>query len=173
MTKEEYLNTLDGWAAYYGFNKEIIEQGLEVDRMYKRSVNKVSKFGRVDTFGYVKFVPDDITPQFAESYSYNLFLYSMRVRTGPPLGFGAMLEVRPLLVVNNISKELYEFINNYCPKHMMASEFPSILDFNSGNLYYYPTTPVWGALYYENYRNETNYLYSPISWKNVSVGKSL
>ncbi len=86
-------------------------------------------------------------------------------RTGAPLGFGANLVVYPMLIVDNISRELSEFIKNYCPKHFGSAEFPSVLDFTTQYLYYYERTPVWGYAFYSGYRREAYQLYSPVAWK--------
>ena len=85
-----------------------------------------------------------------------------------PLGFGAMLVVYPLIIVENINQELANCIAQYCPKHFAAAEFPSAFDLVHTNLYYYPSTPIWGAAYYSTYRKETYKYFSPKAWAAVN-----
>ena len=54
MTYNEYLNSLDGWMAYWQFEKRDIPEGLDVDRMFYRGRVEGSKFGMVDTYSFVK-----------------------------------------------------------------------------------------------------------------------
>jgi hypothetical protein len=163
-----YLQTLDSWMTYWSFERNELPEGLDVDRMFYRGRVEGTKFGKVDTYAFVKAVPDNIDVNYANTYSRGLFNYAMRIRTGAPLGFGAMLVVYPMLIVDNISSELYNWIQNYCPKHFAAAEFPSILNLSSGDIYYYPKTPIWGALYYSDYRNQTLQCFSPKKWTELS-----
>jgi len=169
MNITDYLNSLDGWMAYWAFEKQPPAVGLDVDRLFYRGRVEGAKLGKVDTYAFVKHVPDNIDGNWARTYSNNLFEYAARIRTGPPLGFGAMLAVYPVLIVNNISTELYNWIQNYAPKHFAAAEFPSILNLASQDLYYYPKTPVWGALYYSDYRNQSQQCFSPKKWTAISA----
>ena len=169
---KSYLTSLDQWMEYYGFENVPLQEGLEVDRMYRRSRVEATKFGKVDCYSFIKHVPDETGAEYAKSYSDGLFNYAYSHRSGgAPLGFGAMLVVYPVLVVNNISNVLYEFSKHYCPKHFSATEFPSVLNLSSGDVYYYPTTPVWGYAYYANYRRESQRYFSPNAWRQTSGGE--
>ena len=170
MNYNDYLNSLDGWMTYWQFEKRDIPEGLDVDRMFYRGRVEGSKFGMVDTYSFVKYIPDNTTADFAKSYSTNLFEYAFRIRSGAPVGFGAMLVLYPLLVVDNISNDLYQFSQTYCPKHFGASEFPSILSLATQDLYYYPSTPLWGALYYNGFRTESQKCFNPKKWAEISAG---
>ncbi|MCB0721107.1 MAG: hypothetical protein KDC42_02280 [Ignavibacteriae bacterium] len=169
MDFKDYLNSLDGWMKYWSFEKQTLQQGLEVDAMFYRGRIEGTKFGKVDSYAFIKHVPDNINADWARTYSNNLFEYASRVRSGPPLGFGAMLIVYPLLVVENISNDLYQWSQKYCPKHFAASEFPSILSLTTQDLYYYPKTPIWGALYYSDFRNQSQQCFSPKKWADISA----
>ena len=37
----------------------------------------------------------------------------------------------------------------------------------SKDLYFYPTTPVWGALYYNGFRKEIYNMHSPKAWNEI------
>ena len=164
----DYFLSLDKWIQYYGFVPVAISNTVQVDRIFKRSRVEATRFGKVDTYGFVKYVRENATGDFLKTYSSQVFDFAMEHRSGAPLGFGAMLVVYPLLVVNGISDELYSAINSYCSKHFAAMEFPSVYDIKSENLYYYQQTPVWGFAYYGTCRRETYNFYSPKSWSSVS-----
>ncbi len=159
-----YLNTLDQWMQYYKFAQVTIEDNLQVEKIYKRSRFETIKFGTVDTYCFVKCSLENAAGDLLGSYSSQSFEFAAKHRTGRPLGMGAMLIVYPLLITKNISQELYTYLKNYCPKHMAAAEFPSVLDVATGYLYYYELTPVWGSAYYNGYRKESYSLYSPKAW---------
>lgn len=154
---------------YWAFEKQTPQHELGIDAMYYRGRLEGTKFGMVDTYAFIKHVPDNINPDWATAYSNNLFEHASRIRTGAPLGFGAMLVVYPVMIVNNISGELYQWTQNYCPKHFAAAEFPSILAMSTSDLYYYPKTPIWGALYYSDYRNQSQQCFSPKKWAEISA----
>lgn len=165
---QKYLTNLDGWMSYYKFNSLTFNSDLGIERVFKKSGFQSTKFGKVDTFAIIKYFENQ-TIDSLKSYSENMFSFALRARSGgAPLGFGAMMVVYPLIVLKGITKEQFSFINNYCPKHFAAAEFPSIIDMKTSNLYYYPATPVWGALYYSGYRSESYSLFSPKSWIEVS-----
>jgi hypothetical protein len=167
-----YFLSLDKWIQYYGFVSVEIPDTVHVNRIFKRSRVEASKFGKVDAYSFVNYISENATGDFLKTYSRQVFDFAMGHRSGAPIGFGAMLIVYPLLVVDNISGELHSAINSYCPKHFAAAEFPSVYDLNSGNLYFYQKNPVWGFAYYGTYRRETYNFYSPQSWSNVSANTS-
>ncbi|MCC6864712.1 MAG: hypothetical protein IT280_00975 [Ignavibacteria bacterium] len=169
----KYYELLNGWLKYYSFEELNVNEQAGVDRVYKRSRVEASKFGKVDCYVCVKNMPEGITGNELKEFSENMFTMANRNRSGAPLGFGAMMVVYPLIITDNITAELAEFIKNYCPKHFAAAEFPSVLDLNSYNLYYYPNTPVWGFAYYSTYRSETYNFFSPNAWEEVSKKLSL
>lgn len=171
MEITDYLNTLDSWMTYWAFEKRDLPEGLDVDRMFYRGRVEGTKFGKVDTYAFVKKVPDNIDTNYANSFSNGLSDYANRIRTGPPLGFGAMLVVYPVLIIDNISTELYNWTQNYCPKRFAAAEFPVVLNLSSGDIYYYPKTPIWGAAYYKGYRKEVADCFSPKKWTELSAPK--
>ena len=165
---DKYFQMLDGWLKYYGFESLNVNAEAGTDRVYKRSRVEATKFGKVDCYICVKYMPEGATGQEMKMYSENMFSLANRHRTGMPLGFGAMLVVYPLIVTENLSAELAGFLSQYCPKHFAAAEFPSAIDLNTSNLYYYPNTPIWGYAYYATYRRESYSFFSPKSWEETS-----
>ncbi|NOS84344.1 MAG: hypothetical protein HOP31_04300 [Ignavibacteria bacterium] len=165
---DKYFQMLDGWLKYYGFEAINVNAEAGADRVFKRSRVEVTKFGKVDCYICVKYMPEGATGQEMRMYSGKMFSLANRHRTGMPLGFGAMLVVYPLIITENLSSELVGYLNQYCPKHFAAAEFPSALDLSTGNLYYYPNTPIWGYAYYATYRRESYSYFSPKSWEEVA-----
>lgn len=150
---------------YYGFEPVKVHPDSGIDRAFKRSRFEAAKFGKADAYCCVKYASGNATGAELQAYSTKMFDMCYKHRTGAPLGFGANLVVYPMLIVDNISRELAEFIKHYCPKHFGGAEFPSVLDFSTQYVYFYEQTPVWGYAYYSGYRRDSYQLYSPISWK--------
>lgn len=165
---DKYFQMLDGWLKYYGFESLNVNAEAGTDRVYKRSRVEATKFGKVDCYICVKYMPEGATGQELRAYSEKMFSLANRHRSGLPLGFGAMLVVYPLVITENVSAELAGYLNQYCPKHFAAAEFPSAIDLNTANLYYYPNTPIWGYAYYATYRRESYSFFSPKSWEETS-----
>jgi len=165
---EKYFGMLDGWLKYYGFEAINVNADAGCDRVFKRSRVEATKFGKVDCYVCAKYMPEGATGQELRMFSEKMFSLANRHRTGMPLGFGAMLVVYPLIITDNITSELAGYLSQYCPKHFAAAEFPSALDVNSGNLYYYPDTPIWGYAYYATYRRESYNFFSPKAWEDVA-----
>ena len=165
---DKYFEMLDGWLKHYGFEAITVNAEAGADRVFKRSRVEVTKFGKVDCYVCVKYMPEGATGQELKVFSEKMYSLANRHRTGMPLGFGAMMVVYPLIITENLSSELAGFLNHYCPKHFAAAEFPSALDLSTGYLYYYPNTPIWGYAYYATYRHESYSYFSPKSWEEVS-----
>lgn len=170
---QKYTQLLDQWLKYYGFTELNVNEAAGADKVYQRSRVEATKFGNVDFYVCAKYIPD-VTPEILRDFSSKMFTLANRHRTGMPLGFGAMLQVFPLIITENITNDTANYIkNSYCAKHFAASEFPSIIDLNTGYLYYYASTPVWGWAYYSRYRADSFNFFSPDAWKKAggSVNK--
>ena len=157
---------------YYNFEELNVFSETDCDMVFKRNKFQASKFGKVDTYCCIKFIKGNATGDELKVYSQKMFTLANKHRTGTPLGFGASLVVYPLLITDNITLELSQFIKIYCPKHFAAAEFPSVLDLSTGIVYYYEYTPLWGYAYYNGYRRESYALFSPLSWEQVSKAHS-
>lgn len=165
----KYFGLLTQWMQFYGFQEITVHESSRADKVYKRSRVEVTKFGKVDCYVCVKFMPEGSTGQEMRVFSDKMFSLASRHRTGPPLGFGAMLVVYPLILTENITADLAESLKSYCPKHFAAAEFPSALDLSTGYVYYYPNTPLWGYAYYATYRRESYQFFSPKSWEETAI----
>src|SRR5688572_10083564 len=166
---EQYTQLLDQWIKFYGFTALNVNEAAGADKVYHRSRIEPTKFGNVDFYICAKHIPN-VTPQLLRDFSTKMFSLANSHRTGLPLGFGAMLQVFPLIITENITAEVANYIKgSYCPKHFAASEFPSIIDVNTGYVYYYASTPVWGYAYYSRYRSDSFKFFSPEAWKKAAV----
>jgi len=163
-----YLNSLDEWMKYFGFEKVVLEENMGMDRIYSRYKTDLSKFGKSSTYSFVKYVEQGVDGNWMKQFSSNLFSFALKHRTGIPIGIGGSLTVYPLLITESVSFDLAAFIKSYTPKHYSAFEFPVVLDFVHDNLYYLESTPMWGALYYNGFRKEAYQLYSIKAWKEIS-----
>ncbi|MDD5362645.1 MAG: hypothetical protein PHN88_10970 [Ignavibacteria bacterium] len=174
LTKEveEYYSTLDGWMRYYNMEPMGVEPNWLFDRAYKRTRIEAAKFGQANTFAFAKYSESPDVRTF-ETFSRECFNYAMSLPKSLPIGLGATLTVYPCFIVNRITKELSEFVKTYLNKHYSAFEFPGILDMFAKDLYYYPSTPVWGALYYRNFRKENYNLFSPKAWNEIVKPKNV
>jgi hypothetical protein len=170
--KDTYYTLLEQWLKYHGFEPVTIDPNAGFDKVFKRSRIKASKFGKVDTYCSVRYMPEGATGEELKIFSEKTYELCMRHRTGAPLGFGAMMVVYPLIIIENISKELASFIKTYCPKHFASAEFPSVLDLSTNYLYYYEETPFWGYAYYSGYRKEVYAIYSPRGWQEITKKNS-
>lgn len=163
-----YLNSLDEWMKYFGFEKVVLEDDLGMNRIYSRYKVELSKFGQSSTYVFVKYVEQGIDGKWMQQFSSNLFEFAYRHKKGIPIGIGGSLTVYPLLITESVSFDLAGFIKKYTPKHYSAFEFPVVLDFVHDNLYYLESTPIWGALYYNGFRKEAYQLFSVKAWKEIS-----
>lgn len=168
LTIDRYYELLPQWLKYYGFEEITVHQDTGVDKVCRRSRVEATKFGKVDCYVCAKNYVTLPDCNEVKAFSGKMFNLASRHRQGMPLGFGAALVVYPLVLVENISKELISCISQYCPKHLAAAEFPSVYDMANNLLYFYPATPLWGAAYYSNYRKQSYNYFSPKAWAEVS-----
>src|SRR5690606_29932500 len=110
---EDYLTSLDQWSNHNSFKKMDIQEGMDVERMFYKESTESSKMGIVDRFLYIKKVPDSIDANWARQYSSGLFEYSRQYKQTFGRFFRSMMIVNPVMVVDTISRELYDFIMAY------------------------------------------------------------
>ena len=99
---------------------------------------------RMSHFGTSALLPDASLAVFLLAGVMGLSVGCLGLLMAAAFGLGAMLLTYPLAVISQISAELANETRNYCTKHFGAAEFPSVLDLSTRDLYFYPTTPVWG-----------------------------
>lgn len=168
---QNYFQMFEQWMPYFGFSPLGVEANWLFDRSFKRDRVETTKFGKVNCFIFVKYQNESYTPAKFEQFSKESFNYAYKIRQGNPLGLGGMLVVYPCLIVEKATQEQIDFLGRYVNKHFAANEFPSLVELSTGDLYCYPRTPMWGALYYDGYRKESRDFFSPNAWKRISNTK--
>ena len=129
-----------------------------------RTFNFVAKRTRfqLEYFGFAEiyFIPAVFTTigrSSLKEFSALCFDYAKRSRSVPlPRGFFEMVVCFPVAVITGGSTEAYEFLRREPPpKHwqMGGGEFPVICDPKAKHLYYSETTPDWGWLYHDHFRD--------------------
>jgi hypothetical protein len=171
MIISEYLTALDQWMQYYGFTNMEIQPGLEVERFFWKTATVASKIGLSDRYCFIKHVPDNITAQFAKSYSSALYNYAYLHKQTLGRFFRSMMMVFPVLIVDKASQELVNFIHSYQTNKFKSVEFPCLIELSTGNIYYYEKTPLWGALYYNGFRQDAYKFFSPNAWHQITSVK--
>jgi hypothetical protein len=167
---KKYFTLLDQWMQYFGFSTLGVESNWLFDKAYGRDRVEATKFGKVNCFSFVKYQNEPYTPAKFEQFSKESFNYGSKIRQGNPLGLGGMLVVYPCLIVEKATQEQINFLGRYVNKHFASNEFPSLVELSTGDLYCYPRTPMWGALYYDGYRKESRDYFSPKAWQRISAG---
>ena len=153
---------------YFGMVALSVEPNWLFDKIYLRDSFQASKLANVETYCFVKYAPENFDSNNFRQFSVETFNYAKKYRSGLPLGLVGSLVVYSCLIVERVTTEHISFINKYVNKHFAAFEFPSILDISTGNIYCYPKTPMWGALYYRGFKKETGEIFSPVFWKQIT-----
>jgi hypothetical protein len=165
---QNYFQMLEQWMKYFGFSPLGVESNWLFDKSFVRDRVEATKFSKVNCFSFIKYENEPYNSAKFEQFSKESFNYAYKFRQGNPLGFGGMLVVYPCLIVQKATQEQIDFLGRYVNKHFAANEFPSLAELSTGNLYCYPRTPMWGALYYDGYRKESRDFFSPNAWKRIS-----
>jgi hypothetical protein len=165
---KNYYEALGGWMNHFGLASVNVEPNWLFDKAFSVDFADVSKFGYDYIYVFVLYKETPPNPAEFIQFSSECFNYASKIHKGGPPGVGAHLTIFPLLIVDNITNELADTVRTYTTKHFASVEFPGILDLSSKNLYYYPDTPVWGALYYAGYRQKFYSYFSPNAWKEIA-----
>ena len=120
-----------------------------------KSKFELSKFGMFERFFVLQYLPS-IDSMSLRRFSSHCFNYATSSKETPlPLGFFAALVCYPVAIVDVVDQATAIAIANETPpKHMGAFEFPVIYELGTRRLYYLDRTPVWGAAYFNGFKNE-------------------
>ena len=92
MTKqhfEDYLLVLDSKMEHCGFVKFHQEpHDLQAEKSFRRRKFSITKFGVVDTFCVVKCLAENLTTNFLESFSKQVFEFALKNKICLPRGWG-------------------------------------------------------------------------------------
>jgi hypothetical protein len=165
---KNYFQLLEQWMPYFGFSNLGTESNWLFDKCYQRNRVEATKFSKVNCYCFAKYQDEHFTKDKFEQFSRESFNYAMKIRQGNPIGLFGSLIVYPCLVVEKATQEQIDFLGGYLNKHYSAFEFPCLVELFTGDLYCYPRTPMWGALYYDGFRKESRDYFSPKAWKRIS-----
>ena len=87
--------------------------------------------------------------------------YTITYKTGLPRGVQSGAGCFALLVSTNVNEDAKRWVQQKPKKHFAAFEMPVICDLSNNQIYYCQKTPIWGAIYYNFFRE--------FIWKNFSV----
>ncbi|WP_336331048.1 MULTISPECIES: hypothetical protein [unclassified Haloarcula] len=147
----EYNGAIEGYIETIADPLDRFEQSSttvndqQVTVFHDRSL-ELSKFGFVDT---VFVVGTAETAADAKSFSEAAFEYGLSVKSKLPRGLGGNLVVYPVVVTES---DLAEWVEGYAPKHWSSFEFPVVVDLSEGTVAYNESTPLWGTIYYNGFR---------------------
>ena len=122
---------------------------------------EISKFGMFERFFVLQYL-SSIDPMSLGRFSSHCFNYATSAKESPlPLGFFAALVCYAVAIVDTVDQATAISITNETPsKHMGAFEFPVIYELSTRRLYYLDRTPLWGAAYFNGFKNEAHRMLS-------------
>ncbi len=120
-----------------------------------RSRFELSKFGMAENFFTFAEIPN-LTPEVLRQYTSAAFKFANANKSSSlPNGFFAATFCFAVAVTMNLHPQLAQYVRDTAPiKHWSAFEMPVVFDLANGGLYYFEKTPLWGAAYYNGFRQE-------------------
>ncbi len=120
-----------------------------------RSGFEISKFGMVDRTFVFADIPKLDVPKL-QQFSKAAFEFANKNKmVSLPNGLFSCLFCFGVAVTVNADPSLVQTLMASQPiSHFGAFEMPVIFDLANGALYYYQTTPLWGAAYHSSFRRE-------------------
>ena len=113
------------------------------------------KFGNVDTFFVFSQFPE-LDLEGLRAFSSRSFAWANRNKgVNLPNGFFEAVTCFTVAVTDVAHPALQEAVRNGVPeKHWGAFEIPVVYETSRNVLYYFEKTPLWGAAYYNGFRNQ-------------------
>ena len=159
LTCEQYLQVRSQDWQRQGFDP--LPASTEAETVFRRRRFSLTKFGVVDTFCIARCFEDILSEGQIETFSSNAFRFALKNKFFLPRGLGGMAIAYPLLIAENVSNSVRQFITrSYNPKHWSSFEFPVVFELSTGQLLFYQSTPAWGAAYYRSFRTEAETLFT-------------
>jgi hypothetical protein len=121
----------------------------------RRSRFDLSKFGYSEEF-FVFGDFDRLGAKEFRAFSAGAFRYAKRHRVNPlPCGFFESVWCFCVAITDEVSDATLDSVRqDEPPKHWGAAEIPVIYDRESGDLFYFEGTPLWGAFYHAAHRSQ-------------------
>jgi hypothetical protein len=120
----------------------------------RRSRFDLSKFGYSEEF-FVFGEFDRLSAKAFRAFSADAFRYAKRHRVNPlPCGLFESVWCFAIAMVEEVGDAALESVRqDEPPKHWGAAEVPVVYDRESGELFYFEGTPLWGAFYHAAHRS--------------------
>jgi hypothetical protein len=116
---------------------------------------ELTKFGFSESF-FVFAEFDCLTRDILRQFSADAFRFSKKQRVIPlPCGLGEMLWCYAVAITKAVDEPtLISVRSDTPPRHWASAEIPVIYDQTQRKLFYFERTPIWGAAYYQGFRNK-------------------
>lgn len=124
---------------------------LGVTQFYEERFEAKWLATKLKIYSFVAYQPH-ISKNDIMAYSDNCLLYALNDYKGLPRGFQNGVGCFNVLVSENIDADAIAYSMERPKKHFAAFEMPIIYDLSNNKLYFYPKTPMWGAIYYKFFR---------------------
>lgn len=120
-----------------------------------RSGFEISKFGMIDRTFVFADIPSIDVPKL-QQFSNAAFDFANKNKSvSLPNGLFSSLLCFSVAITENADPAIVQSLITSQPMtHFGAFEMAVIFDIANGGLYYYQTTPIWGAAYHSSFRRE-------------------
>ncbi len=146
MTYEEYLALVQSRYLTSKQNEE-----LQAAQFYEEQFEVKWLASKLKQFSFVS-LREKITESELREYSARCIRTALQEYKGLPRGFQNGVVSFNVLAGLDIDQSAIDFATKRPDKHFSAFEMPVLVDLNAQRIYYYSSTPMWGAIYYKHFR---------------------
>jgi hypothetical protein len=125
-------------------------EGYTTTVFHRRGVS-LKKMGYVDTFVVIAEF-DSVTPERAEEFSKAAFKYGLSNKSLFPRWVTTALVVYPVIVGENFSQSVVDWVESYNNTHFGAFEFTVAVDPTYGETFYLTSKPWVGRIHYGDFQ---------------------
>lgn len=146
MTYEEYLALVQG---RYMTSKQ--NEALNAAQFYEEQFEVKWLASKLKQFSFVSF-REKIGEAELRDYSARCIQTALQEYKGLPRGFQNGVVSFNVLAGYDLDQSAIDFAAKRPDKHFSAFEMPVLVDLKTQQIYYYTSTPMWGAIYYKHFR---------------------
>lgn len=146
MTYEEYLALVQG---RYMTSKQ--NEALDAAQFYEEQFEVKWLASKLKQFSFVSF-REKIGEAELRDYSTRCIQTALQEYKGLPRGFQNGVVSFNVLAGYDLEQSAIDFATKRPDKHFSAFEMPVLVDLKTQQIYYYTSTPMWGAIYYKHFR---------------------
>ena len=150
------------WQLGFSVRANVQYRNQTFTHVAKRTAFEIEKFGFTRTF-FILSEFDRLDVVTLRSYSKTCFKYALR-RGRIPLPWGLCHNTfcYSVALAYGVDSAVAHAVRNVAPpRHWRAAEILVIYDLATKQLYYLEKTPLWGALYWDHFRNNIVEVLSP------------